>query len=384
MTLKITFGDSSYSISDVEGSINDFVNIFGVSDRRLITDKADQIARYYRREFCIYTSLVNNMPLDQASKYQSNIDKAFDIITRTPIIIVRRNAQAIAAMLGNIGVISLMLGKIDQFIDFAKEVLENNLYISETSLQEYNGHNYYNEKKFSLPESVEPYKALVSPKSILNLVYTKICEDISERETTSLIASLIKTNNFLYEQMANDLSFKEMFFYKTDEIQSISDLYSFIKDNSKMDQNEILHSIFYNPSIYGNYGVIKYGAKDAKFVSSFGCPDGTMRYYNALRRVFVEDLEFYFKLDPTIDCSSIEISSDLYKNLSANQISEAISRIKFFPQSLLEHSLIKEVDIPLETFVKHIDKLFVYNSSMRVRDHFETKYKLQDIVNILH
>lgn len=369
-----------------------FNTAYGAPDNKATTTRIDSLACYHRPELTIYSAIARqarkqDLLPDIYESMQHTIDYTFSILTRTPVLIERRNANSIISTLSNIGAVAACLGKINEFISFAHNVIDNHLYVAESSLSEHYGRNFADNRKFTLPESVDPYKSSNDKDVILSEVYEKISMKINDSYFTHLITESMNRDPFFIEEQLNckSMSHRRAFIYPTLLFPTITSFISWYLDKfPNTTTDALVTTIFYNDSIIGGAGNFRYLEKDADWFNSLIDKRNVsiIGHLDVLSNVLVHDIKFLFKLNNAIPIDDFFIPESLVQNITGEEIMALMKNKKSLPRSLMKSTILYKLDIPIEFFVANIEKLYL-NTNYNSRKHFESKYTLAEVTALL-
>lgn len=375
--------DVSY-LDTYHGKMKNTVELFNDESVRVLAGQMEAVSSYYRREITIYsvlTKMLAKTNSEAAKPHIEAINKYFEVITRTPIIIHRKNSSSITAALANIAAISVALGKISEFVPFAQKVLEEGLYISQSSLEDYHGSGFIRNKQFYLPEGVDPYKATHLPESMLYSVYEHLRHKLTDSPLTHLTSYLIgDSDDYINEQLRVGLELNKVFIYPFRDYKTITDIIDFFCKEKDCSITYVINQLYSNDSIASPYSTIGLVKADAKLANAL-----PLENFHYLCRFQVKDIDFLFALNQDRPIHSFNIDPKILAKSSKEIFTRFLSLNKRVPRNFIDSTFIVESNIepPIEFFVANMSNLY-FDSSRRDREYFHSKYSLQDIVNILH
>ena len=383
MDYSIEFNGDVWQISEVADTVTEIVSRFEDPEMRLITDRLRDYASYSSRNILLYTSILEKAKAEDQPVSTHLVDKVFEIITRTPILIERRNSQYLGHTLSAIGILSSCLGKINEFIVFMKRVVSEGLYVSESSLQEHYGYSFESKRCFNLPATVEnPYRVQLSDDTIYRQVFERMQEVMSRVSYPTLIRNLIKGDLYLNAQVECQLNPKNIYFYPTDKIKNIETLIEFVVKNYSPSYTDMLTSVFYNSSIIGSGGAFKYTANDVDFLNKKLDSEGGFHGISAFGKVYVDDPEFFCKVSPKMRLGYFNASYDCMEKLKPKHIIKMIENNNV-PEFVWSSKALLDTEFSAKFFADNIDRLYTHTSNIN-RKRFDAKFNLKDIVNLLH
>lgn len=381
---KITVDHRDYCIDDMFGLISKTVAIFEDKDSRMLPNHFDSLGSYNRKEIAIYTTLakmLNDKDPDTAKPHLELIDELFETITRTPMIISRKNAGSIVSTLANIGVISIALGKVNQFILFMHSVLQDHLYVSESSLEDHYGSSYIKEKKFVLPNYDERYKnAYPLKENIVNILET-IKNRISDTYFTYLFADLLKDSKaYLDFQISMGVDIQRMFIYKCDGLSNLAEIATYIAKKRDLSVGRTIVAMTDNDSLASTNGTVGLTKADAVLFNLV-----TPEYVSYLCYFPIVDADFIFAVERSVPMNRFYIRKDVLDKHGKDLFYKIVSANIQLPKNMLNPSYIVDAGIepPVEYFVKNIGMLYA-DAPHALREYFNTKFSLQTITNLLH
>jgi hypothetical protein len=381
---SIELNGSIWQLSEVVDTVSEIISKFEDPEMRVVTDSLKDYASYSARNILLYTSILEKAKVENQPVSTHLVDKVFEIITRTPILIERRNSQYLGNALSAIGITSACLGKINEFIVFMKRVVSEGLYISESSLQEHYGYNFESKKCFNLPASVEnPYKVQLSDDTIYRQVFEKMQEVISRGSYPTLIRNLIKGDAYLNAQVESHVSARNTYFYKTDKIKNIQSLIEYVTRQYNLSYTDMLSSVFYNTSVIGINSPFNYTASDADYLNKKVDPGGSgFHGISAFGKVYVDDPEFFCKIGPYMGLGYFNASFDCMSKLESKHIIKMIENNNV-PEFIWGSKALLDTEFSPKFFADNIDRLYTHTNNIN-RKRFDSKFNLKDIVNLLH
>lgn len=381
---SIEFNGDVWQLSEVADTVTEIVSRYQDPETRVVSDSLRDYASYSARNILFYTSILEKAKAEDQPVSTHLVDKVFEIVTRTPILIERRNSQYLGHALAAIGIISSCLGKINEFIVFMKRVVSEGLYVSESSLQEHYGYNFESKKCFTLPASVEnPYRVQLSDDVVHRQVFEKMQETISRVSYPTLIRNLVKGDMYLNAQIECEMIPRNIYFYPTDKIKNIETLIAFVVKQYNLSYTDVLASIFYNPSVVGNGGAFKYTANDADFLNKKLDADGHgFHGITAFGKVYVDDPEFFCQIDPKMHLGYFNASYDCIEQLQPRHIIKMIENNNV-PEFVWSSKALYDTEFSAKFFADNIDRLYTCANNI-TRKRFDAKFNLKDIVNLLH
>lgn len=382
MTVVEINGDN-YGLDYVEEQVDEYLSVFFKNGRRFSTENIYSLYSNYKHELVAFASIAKMLKDSSDPMYSrivQKINQLVETLTQKPVLIARRNSNSLTNSLSYIGAIHACLGRLDTFIPFMKEVVTNFEYVSESSLEEFHGRQFIILNKFTLPDGVDPYKSNLDSRDIYAQVYDRIFDLIADMGSSRLIGQLMQTDFYIQEQIAHKLPIQRMFLYPCDTVKSVHDLVTLFYPKYESSFEMCVRRIFANDSVYGRNGTFRYKKDDAKRFTKEQVPMEYIPYY---ARVHVEDFDFYDSLPADVNIDIFSFCSYAFQKLDAKFFEDMFKTNKKCPSSFLSHPVIPSIDLPLEFFVKNIQTLYV-NTNYRQKQSFQSKYKLQDIVNLLH
>lgn len=384
MDYSIEFNGDVWQLSEVADTISEIITKFEDPEMRIIADRLRDYAAYYLRNITIYTSILEKANTEGHPVSTVNTDTVFDIITRTPVLIERRNSQPLIHTLAYIGVISTALGKINEFIPFMKRVVSEGLYVSESSLIEHYGYNFESKKCFTLPASVDqPYRVSITNETICRQTFEKMQDMIIRTTYPTLIRNLIKGDTYLKAQIECQVSPRNVYFYPTDKIKNVQSLVDFVTKTYNLSYTDMISSVFYNQSIIGHLGPFKYTASDADYLNSkVDIGEHGFHGISAFGRVYVDDPEFYCRVGNRMGVGYFNASYDCIAKLESKHIIKMIENNNV-PEFVWSSKALFDTEFSPKFFAENFERLYIRTSGIN-RKMFDSKFNLKDIVNLLH
>ena len=383
-----TLNGDTYDAPYLEEKLDDWISTFYTGNRRMSYDNTHSLYSNYRNELAVYAAATKTLKDSGDPSYidhSTKITKLMSVLTQKPLLIPRRNIASIVSSLSYIGCISACLGRLDLFITFLKDIATTHNYVAESSLISTYGANFIVLNKFELPADVEPYKTNSTYDDILNQVYEKMAELMSDLTASRLIGSLIETDFFMQEQLQAGVEIHRMFLYPCKEHRSIQDIVCMVYPKYEPSYEYAVRKVLGNDSVGGRHGTFRYRKEDAKMFDNLSTllPLASSAYLDYYRRIYVEDFDFFLHLSDAVSVDIFSLCPYAWRQLDEEFFVRLFKSNKRFPNALLGHPIVSTMDLPIEFFVKNIDSLYI-SANYRQKQNYHAKYKLQDIVNLLH